>query len=311
MTDAPLATPVALLVFNRPEATVRVFAAIRKERPSRLLVVADGPRPGRAGEAELCAEVRRIVSEVDWPCRVQHEFSEVNLGCRRRVATGIDWIFEQVEEAIILEDDCLPHPTFFRFCQELLDRYRDDPRVGMISGDNFQFGPTTTGDSYYFSRYFHIWGWATWRDRWQGSYDVALGKWPEVKEEPWFSGLLEDAGEIREWRKNFDLVQSGRLDTWDYQWVFANWLKRRLCVLPSVNLVSNVGFDACATHTKVAGALSNLRSQAMEFPLRHPREVLRNEDADARSRHRSSNLDKMKSLFGRLLARSYPGSDRR
>jgi hypothetical protein len=234
---------------------------------------------------------------------VQQEFSDTNLGCRRRVATGIDWIFQQVEEAIILEDDCLPHPSFFRFCQELLERYRDDRRVGMISGDNFQFGATPSNDSYYFSRYFHVWGWATWRDRWQGSYDQAMGKWPQVKEQPWLSELLEDPAERREWLKNFDMVHSGRLDTWDYQWVFANWLKGRLCVLPSVNLVSNVGFDEEATHTKFAGALANLASREMEFPLKHPGEVVRDEEADARSRHRSTRLEKIRSLFGRLLTR--------
>lgn len=302
MTDFTLTTPVALLVFNRPETTALVFAAIRQARPAQLLIVADGPRAGRAGEAERCAEVRRIVEDIDWPCRVLRNYAESNMGCRTRVASGLDWVFERVEEAIILEDDCLPDPSFFQFCQELLAYHRDDRRVGMISGDNFQFGRRGGDESYYFSRYFHIWGWATWRDRWKGSYDVAMRKWPEAKEGTFLAGLLEDRAERAEWRKSFEMTWRGRIDTWDYQWVFANWLQARFCVLPSVNLVCNVGFDADATHTKVAGSLANLETQAMAFPLKHPQEVARNRDADRHSRHRSKRFHFLKSLFSRFLA---------
>jgi hypothetical protein len=155
--DFQLKTPVAFLVFNRPESTIKVFEEIRRARPPRLLVAADGTRADRPGEAEKCAAVRAIIDTVDWPCEVLKNYSDVNLGCKVRVSSGLDWVFEQVEEAIILEDDCLPHPTFFRFCEELLERYRYDERVGIISGDNFLFGVRRTQDSYYFSRYAHIW----------------------------------------------------------------------------------------------------------------------------------------------------------
>src|SRR6185369_14461868 len=167
MADWALTTPVAFIIFNRPDTTEKVFAEIARARPPKLLVIADGPRAGRAGEADRCAATRAIIDRVDWDCKVLTNYSDVNLGCKNRVASGIDWVFEQVPEAIILEDDCLPDPTFFRFCEELLIRYREDERISQICGANFQFGRKRSNDSYYFSRYNHIWGWASWRRAWQ------------------------------------------------------------------------------------------------------------------------------------------------
>ena len=141
----PLKSPVLFLVFNRPDTTRRVLEAIRQAQPSQLFIAADGPREGKSGEAEKCADVRRIVNEgIDWDCEVKTLFRDKNLGCKVAVSRAIDWFFEHVEEGIILEDDCLPHPTFFRFCEELLNKYRDDERIGQISGDNFQFGKKRT-----------------------------------------------------------------------------------------------------------------------------------------------------------------------
>ena len=152
-----LTTPVVFIIFNRPDTTAKVFEAIRQAKPPKLLVIADGARIDKPGEAEKCAAARAIINQVDWQCEVLTNYSNVNLGCRKRVSSGLDWVFEQVEEAIVLEDDCLPHPSFFQYCQELLEKYRDDERIMMISGDNFQFGNETTEYSYYFSRYGHCW----------------------------------------------------------------------------------------------------------------------------------------------------------
>ena len=270
MSKFKLGKAVALIIFNRPETTVRVFAEIAKAKPPKLLVVGDGPRNLKAGETERVSAARAIIEKVDWPCEVLVEFSDVNLGCKRRVSSGIDWIFEQVEEAIILEDDCLPHPTFFQFCQEMLDRYRYDARVGMISGDNFQVGRTAVNASYYFSKYSHIWGWATWRDRWQ-AYDVDLALWPEVRDQGLLQDLVLETSEVPYWHSIFERTYRGEIDTWDYQWTFANWTEGRVCILPSVNLISNIGFGAGATHTTVSSPLANLPSQAMPFPLEHPK----------------------------------------
>lgn len=280
MTDWQLNTPVAFIIFNRPDTTERVFTEIAKAKPPKLLVVADGPRAKRVGEAEKCAATRAIIKRVDWDCEVLTNFSEVNLGCKLRVSSGIDWVFEQVEEAIILEDDCLPDPTFFRFCQELLERYRDDQRIGMISGDNFQFGNRQSDDSYYFSKYVHIWGWATWRDRWTKSYDVTLAKWPRVRDEARLADMVGEKREAAFWQKIFERVHRGEIDTWDYQWVFANWVEGRINILPSVNMVSNIGFSEDATHTTGASDLANLATEPTDFPLKHPLGVFKNIQAD-------------------------------
>lgn len=281
MSDFRLRTPVAFIIFNRPDTTERVFAEIAKAKPPKLLVVADGARVDRQGEAEKVAAARAIIDRVDWECEVLTNFSEVNLGCKKRVSSGIDWVFEQVEEAIILEDDCLPDSTFFRFCQGMLERYRHDQRIGMISGDNFQFGRRYGDDSYYFSKYVHIWGWATWRDRWAGSYDVTLAKWPTIRDEGRLVDMVGDAREARYWGKIFERVHHGLIDTWDYQWVFANWVNGRLSIVPAVNLISNVGFGQNATHTTGASDLENLPVTPIKFPLSHPLGVFKNIQADS------------------------------
>jgi hypothetical protein len=268
------------LIFNRPDTTERVFAEIAKAKPPKLLVVADGPRVNHPGEADRCLAARAIIDRVDWGCEVLTNFSEVNLGCKRRVSSGIDWVFEQVEEAIILEDDCLPDPTFFRFCQELLERYRYDQRIGMIGGVNFQFGRRRNDDSYYFSKYVHIWGWASWRDRWAGSYDVTMAKWPRIRDEGWLTDMVGNKPEAEYWKEIFERVHRGEIDTWDYQWVFANWVEGRMGILPAVNMISNIGFDKNATHTTGVSDLANLVRKPVSFPMTHPFSVFRNVEAD-------------------------------
>ena len=300
MSDWQLKTPVAFIIFNRPDTTERVFAEIAKARPPKLLVVADGPRDNRAGEAEKCAATRAIIDRVHWDCEVLTNYSDRNLGCKRRVSSGIDWVFERVEEAIILEDDCVPDPTFFRYCQELLDRYRYDHRIGLISGDNFQFGRRRNDDSYYFSKYVHIWGWATWRDRWAGSYDVAMTKWPRIREEGWLADIVGNEREVVFWHKIFERVYRGEIDTWDYQWVFANWVEGRSTVLPAINLITNIGFDANATHTTGDSELANLPSHALTFPLKHPVGVIRNMQADAFSETKCFQIPLAKRIRNKL-----------
>jgi hypothetical protein len=284
MTASAMTTPVALMVFNRPEITSRVFQSIREARPSRLLLVADGPRPGRGGESERCAEVRRIIGEVDWPCEVSTNFSEVNLGCGLRMATGIDWVFEQVEEAIILEDDCLPHPSFFRYCEELLERYRDDARVMHIAGNNSRIAGSRSEFSYYFSRYTHCWGWATWRRAWR-CYDFGVARLDEAAVGARLRGMFPRSHDLRGWLDRFRQVHDERVKhTWDYQWTFACWINGGLSILPNQNLISNVGFGPDATHTKDSdSSFACLPVGAMEFPLRHPPIVGRDVEADERA----------------------------
>lgn len=300
MSDFQLTTPVAFIIFNRPDTTERVFAEIARSRPQKLLVVGDGPRANRPGEAEKVAACRAIINRVDWPCEVLTNYSEINLGCKVRVSSGLDWVFAQVPEAIILEDDCLPHPTFFRFCQELLERYRDDERIGMISGDNFQFGKFVSDDSYYFSKYAHIWGWATWRRAWI-NYDVNANIWPKYKKEGWLDVFCDNIGEKAYWLNAFSGVYEGRINTWDYQWSLTCFSQGHISIMPNRNLVSNIGFGKDATHTFGSSIYANMSVDDLTFPLSHPVIYRPNRFAD---KHTANTVFHM-NWFGRLLFK-YP-----
>jgi hypothetical protein len=277
--DFQLTTPVAFLVFNRPDTTQQVFEAIRRARPPKLLIVADGPRVDRPEEEEKCQAVRAIIDTVDWPCEILKNYSDVNLGCKMRVSSGLDWVFEQVEEAIILEDDCLPDPTFFQFCEELLDKYRQDKRISMIGGANFQFGQHRTNNSYYFSRYNHIWGWASWRRAWQ-NYDKDIKLWPEIRDDGWLESVLFDRSERRFWSNTFQAVYGGKIDTWDYQWNLTSFTNNTISIIPSVNLISNIGFGSEATHTKGISPYADIPVKPLSFPLMHPNIILPHHAAD-------------------------------
>ncbi|TRU84856.1 MAG: glycosyltransferase family 2 protein [Microcystis novacekii Mn_MB_F_20050700_S1] len=300
MTDFQLTTPVAFLIFNRPDTTARVFEAIRQAKPPKLLVVADGPRPDRPDDVEKCKAARAIIDRVDWDCEVLTNYSDVNLGCGKRPATGITWVFEQVEEAIIFEDDCLPHPTFFRFCEELLNYYRHDERIMVISGNNFQFGRNRTNDSYYFSRYNHIWGWASWRRAWK-YFDYDLKLWPKIKTENLITSILEDRKSVKYWTKNFQRTYEGNPTVWDYRWTFACWIQNGLTILPNVNLVSNIGFGEGATHTSSSKSkVANLPVEEMIFPLKHPPFLLRHVEADDFTDHNIFYVSLLSSLSRKL-----------
>jgi len=267
MNPFELTTPVAFLVFNRPDTTARVFAAIRQARPAHLLIIADGPRATHADDGARCAEVRRIVAGVDWPCQVEHDYADANLGCRRRVASGIDWVFSRVKEAIILEDDCLPDPSFFRFCQELLDRYRAELRVTSICGANHLGSWKDDTQSYHFSLYGGIWGWATWRRAWQ-FYDIDIPLWRDPQSRRRIHDVLGGGSLYHLRAAEFDRVAEGKVDTWDYQWSFAQLMQSGLTLTSAVNLVSNIGFNAEATHTVDPGnAFAAIPASVCRFPL--------------------------------------------
>lgn len=301
MSDFQLTTPVAFIIFNRPDTTERVFAEIARARPPKLLVVGDGPRANRPGEAEKVAACRAIADRVDWPCEVLTNYSETNLGCKVRVSSGLDWVFEQVPEAIVLEDDCLPHPTFFRFCQELLERYRDDERIGMISGDNYLFGGVEINSSYYFTKYSNIWGWASWSRAWK-DYDVTLSSWPDFVQFQGFKNFNMTKAEAEFWSEAFDKTFRGEIDTWDYQWVYTNFINNRIAINPSVNLISNIGFGDGATHTIGDSIFSNMDVMPLKFPILDPKFVLANYLADSIvAKNSYSRQTVVRRIFNKLL----------
>lgn len=275
----PLNTAVLFLVFNRPDTTRQVFEAIRQARPPRLYIAADGPRPNRPGEAERCAEVRRIATNVDWPCEVKTLFRDENLGCKRAVSGGITWFFENEEQGIILEDDCLPHPDFFPFCEELLQRYADDERVWTITGCNFQDGQKRGEASYYFSKYNHVWGWASWRRAWK-HYQGDIPFWPTWRLSKEWMSWTPDKVERRYWDKVFDVVARDGIDTWDYPWTACVWYHRGLTATPNVNLISNIGFGVDATHTFASDDKNANRPTSGLGVITHPPEVRQDTEAD-------------------------------
>lgn len=273
-------TPVALFVYARPETTRKVLDAVREARPSRLLVIGDSPPADRLDLAEAAASVRRLIAEVDWDCDVLTNYADGHMGLSDRVATGLDWVFDQVAEAIVLEDDCVPDPTFFRFCEDLLARYRGDARVTTISGTTFDFTPDTDGPSYRYSRYPLIWGWATWRRAWRGS-TTRIGQWPELRDSRWLETLFDDPHAVAYWSSLFDQTQRGE-GSWDYGWTLSSWICDGLAVVPRVNLVTNVGFGAGATNTNgdLLSPYANLPTTPMRFPLAHPERVEADAGAD-------------------------------
>ena len=274
--------PVALIIFNRPDVTSCVAEAVAKARPPRVFVVADGPRPDRPGEAEKCAATRTVIERIDWPCEVVKKYSDVNLGCGRGPTLGIDWVFEQTDRAIILEDDCLPHPSFFRYCDDLLELYRDDERIMQIAGSNFQRGHKRGDGSYFLSQFKICWGWATWRRAWR-HMDMGVKLWPALRNTSWLVDLVGDARVAQHWAAKFEDAYraSGMINYWDYQWLFATWMHNGLCIMPNVNMISNIGFGAEATHTIWTGSKwANLPLAEMPFPLEHPSAMVRDEQAD-------------------------------
>ena len=276
-----LDSPVAMIVFRRPEHTERVLSAIRLAKPRKLLVIADGPSADRPGEAEKCAAARTVVDRlIDWDCELLKNYSDANLGVEERFHSGFNWVFEQCEAAIILEDDELPHASFFPFCHDLLERYREDERVMATNGTNFQLGKYTTPHSYYFSRYFHCWGFATWRRAWT-LYDVKIRRWQQLRATPWLLDICAgNEAEAKYHADIFDRLTRGEIRTWDYQVTFSLWANSGLAITPNVNLVSNIGFGKDALHHRGDSPFANLPTLEMPLPLEHPPEVLRSLEAD-------------------------------
>lgn len=270
-------TPILFLIFNRPNTTQVVFDRIREIQPNRLYVAADAPRGGKMAEEELCLQTRAIIDQVDWPCKVKKLYRKENMGCKLSVSTAISWFFEQEEMGIILEDDCLPDPSFFPFCEELLIKYKDDDRIGHIGGNCNLLNIIKDGLSYDFCSITHIWGWATWRRVWK-NMDVNFPFWEECKEkrsslfrnkweEIYFSSFISDA-----------LYNRYGLNPWGVFYYYMLRTQNQLSIYPTVNLVTNIGLgDHAATHTTKKSSKLYVPSQNISFPLHHPKYVMDNQ----------------------------------
>ena len=274
-----VANPVSLYIFNRPQETARVLNVLREVKPSRLIVHADVPRAHAGKDADQCREVRALIDTVDWECEVTKNYSDSNLGSFARIVSGLEFVFQRFDRAIILEDDCLPDTSFFPFCDELLDRYGRDTRISMIGG----FSNLHRQDyphSYFFSRYTMSWGWATWRRTWN-LVDLGMSAWPETR----VHGLdvaVPERWMRKEWIRKYDAIYEKKIKNgWDYQLQLCGWTNNMLAIIPKVNLIQNIGFGSAATHTQDSNSgNAQLRSSALELPLRHPTDVVRDARAD-------------------------------
>lgn len=256
MKKALLKTPVLFVIFRRADLASRVFEEIRKARPEKLYVAADGPRDD--AESVFCKQARAVIDGIDWECNLQTKFQDHNVGCKDNVCKSISWVLEKEEDCIILEDDCLPGAGFFRYCSEMLDKYRLDETVGCIGGNNF-LGETLKSDRCLFTKYPFIWGWATWRRAWK-FFDDTVPTFPETLVKDSFKRYLNSCFERNTFYNKFYQVYKGRNDIWDYQWVYALWKNNMKSIIPPVNLVKNIGFDPRATHR-------NSNSSQFEVPI--------------------------------------------
>jgi hypothetical protein len=291
--------PVLLIIFNRPDTTKKVFEVIEKIKPKQLFIAADGPRSNKKDDLEKCLLTRKITENINWDCSVKRLYRKKNFGCGDGPATAITWFFKNVESGIVLEDDCIPDLTFFKFCGELLERYKDDERVMMISGDNFQSGFRINDDSYYFSRHFHCWGWASWRRAWD-KFDNNMIGWKQFKKENRINDLFNGDKIVSQyWKMIFDSVAGGNREIWDYQWTFSCLSNNGLCIIPDRNLVTNIGVGPEATHTKRKSDSINLITKGMAFPLNHPKYILASNIYDKNTDY--SHFVTIRTIIGLLL----------
>jgi hypothetical protein len=275
-------TPILFLIFNRPNETSEVFNALKIIKPKFLYVACDGPRKSVENDIENVVKTREILDQIDWDCKLKTLYRDTNLGCKTAVSTAISWFFKNVEEGIILEDDCIPDSSFFDYCSELLEYYRSDSRIMHISGLNFLSGPKDllpSEKSYHFSKYAAVWGWATWRRAWQ-LYDVDILNWPKAKEEKLHYNFCFNKREVVVWEDRFDTAYNHEIDTWDYQWAYCIFMNNGICVTPNTNLITNIGFNDNATHTFVRDNRSYLAQGTIDFPLTHTLRVVPDYNSD-------------------------------
>lgn len=296
-----LSTSILFLVFNRLETTKKVFESIKKAQPPKIYIASDGPRKNVIGEDELVETIRKyILQNINWNCEVKTLFREKNLGCKYAVSNAISWFFKNEKQGIILEDDCLPSESFFWFCEELLEKYKKDLRVWHISGDNFQDNQFRGDGTYYFSQYNHIWGWATWADRWQ-KYDVEMSSFKSFSKNINVRSIYKNKDDQLYWLNVFKDVYDKKVDTWDYQWTYAIHINNGLSILPNKNLISNIGFGENATHTlSLESEFSNIPKAELDRKMIHPEFILSDIDADI---YTSQKMFKNKNIIRRLLSK--------
>jgi len=267
-------TPILFIIFRRKEVALKSLERIRKVQPARLYIACDGARSNVEGERELVEETRKAVAgAIDWPCDIHTLFQDRNLGCSMGVYTAINWLFEHEEQGIILEDDCMMQESFFTYAEELLDKYKDDERIGMIDGANYVKG-VDIPDSYGFSHYKSTNGWATWRRAWR-LMDLNM----DWRKTPYADSIIRNNGyrakDVKYWKYRIKVIDHNDASAWDWQWYFTLAAHNMLGIYPKYNLTTNIGFGEGATHTSDGKTPDEyIANRELEFPLVHPRYVV-------------------------------------
>lgn len=302
MDTFKLEIPVVMIVFKRMDTTVKVFEKIRQAKPSKLYIISDGAHDNNEEEKNKVLAVRDYLEKnIDWDCELIKEYSDVNLGSRHRIVTGLDKVFANEEMAIIIEDDILVHDTFFRFCQEMLYKYKDDERIAMVTGCNTN-PDYVSEDAYFFTKLAEIWGWGTYRRVWE-TYDADITDWEKYKANNYFAKYYNNKVYGKELAYGMDLVKYKGLDAWDYQWVYNMALHSQYGIMPAVNLIENIGFNSAdATHTQEKSRFV-FKEGEIKFPIKHPKYIVHEADYDKTFIKKNYDYGKLKKLF--LMIDSY------
>lgn len=295
-----LHTPVVFCTFNRLDTAQRVFERIREAKPQKLYLISDCAREHVEGEADRVLAVREYIEQhIDWDCHVEKNYAKRNMGCGRRISSGLTWVFEREEEAIILEDDCVPELSFFRYCQEMLAYHRENTQIAMISGNNPMSACYTLEEEYTFSKVPFIWGWATWRRAWQ-KYDFDMSDYPLQKQKPvWKKTFPLKAYWV--YMAEFDALYRHEFDTWDYQWMYTIIKENWLAVVPAESHVFNIGFQEESTHTSKTPGWLIQDVKPVRFPIKHPAEIKWDNSFDMAYMNRVNRhglIVKVKSMLG-------------
>jgi len=274
--------PILIIIFNRPDKVRQLIDSLSCIKPSKIYITADGPRPTHAADQKLCEDARRIATDIPWQCEIFTNFSDLNLGCKIGVSTGISWFFAHETEGIILEDDCLPDPSFFPFCAEMLEKYRHESQIMHINGTSFlpTQAETPTEEDYYFSHISHSWGWATWKRAWE-HFDVDMQELPKLKKVLQDNGMFLHQKHVCFWQKLLLHIKYVQADSWANPWQYTILINNGLCITPIVNLIDNIGFDTDATHTtKTPKFIQHTRSLG-DSDIAHPANVTAAKEYDA------------------------------
>ena len=272
-------TPILILIFNRPKETRKLINRLEKFKPKNIYIFSDGPRKNNESDLKKNNECKQLIQDLKWKNNIKKKYLKNNLGCKNAVSKGISWFFENEEMGIILEDDCIPTKSFFKFCEWGLIKFKNNDKIGSITGNNFLKSNININSSYYFSKYAHCWGWATWRNRW-ALYNKNITFWKRWKNSKNFRKLFNLKHEILYWKKIFNNVSKNKIDSWAYPWNLCLWYNNKIVLTPKYNLVKNVGYGNSATHTFVNSHNLNYSTTKLNFPYKSPQINKVNMEAD-------------------------------